>query len=583
MGGCGEFGELMAMDERLTLSGEKPHLGGKDLGPADGLLTTSGFTVSLEGVTRRGDSLILEGRVTARGIAIDREPDIKISIGLGRRRFSARWVQRVDRPERDGSWSAFRAAVPLQKWPAGEYFPRLVMTASGGESNPRMLKTAALFRNGRPVSHEDFVYEVGTNAKNQASVSKKKRASLPFRGVKRALADLTARDGYGHLRLLARLLRKFSSNQTWLIGERWDNAQDNGVALFRHVSKNTPDGVRPVYVLEKSSPAFRSLSREGIVVSHGSMRHRLEVCRATTMISAFDVDSYLIPRDWVKADYLEKFLSKLGTKRVFLQHGVTSRTANARGMHRLVVGYDLVIVSSDAERKYFSKELGYGRRAVATGMPRLDGLERIHSQYGRVILFAPTWRPNLVVPSYSSKGEPVGRDNFEASAYFRTIREILESPRLNQMLVDENAELRFLPHYEATRFFAESIEFSSRVKIASLDERTFQEWLRIADAFITDYSSSSFDVALMGTPVVYLDDSSDPDRELTRSGAFFDADSDGFGPAVEGVDNLVDALERIAANDFRMEDGCRANAERFFDGVEIGRCAELTAAAIKRI
>ena len=84
----------------------------------------------------------------------------------------------------------------------------------------------------------------------------------------------------------------------------------------------------------------------------------------------------------------------------------------------------------------------------------------------------------------------------------------------------------------------------------------------------------------MKTPVVYYDDPTDPDADLTRSGAFFDAAVDGFGPAVEGVAELVDELGRIADRGFRMEDVYAANVDRFFEGVGLGRSSEAVAKAI---
>lgn len=587
------FGRLLLMGERdvyrmqvdpVSMVGEKPHYGNLGLGNADGLLKSAGFTASLEGVSLRKKHVVLEGRITARGIPVDIEPDIEISIGLGRRRFKASWVERVDRPVKEGAWSAFRARIPLGKWPLGEYFPRLVLKAELGQASPRMMKTAALFRNGRSFVTDGFAYSVSANKKNQAAITKKALPqSRAFGAFKILIGDLSSSGLFGRRRALARILRRTSRKDTWLIGERWDYAQDNGAALFRYLSNNSRRGVRPVYVLDKDAPAFRSLSKQGRVVAHGSWRHKLELMRATRMISAFDVDTYLIPKNWDKAEYLEQFQGPLGTKRVFLQHGVTSRTLNAKNMHRLVVGYDLVVTSSTLEQKYFAEELGYGKRAVATGMPRLDALERTYSFDRKIILFAPTWRPGLVVPSYNSKGRAEDRGNFENSAYFRTIKSIIESPELAAMLKSANAEFRFLPHYEAAEFFAGELDWSDRVKMADLEERNFQDWLRFADAFITDYSSSSFDVALMGTPIVYLDDTEDLHREPTRSGAFFNAETDGFGPAVEGVSELVTALSEIIDNDYVMTPRYRDNVKRFFAGIRIGSCASATSSAIASI
>lgn len=583
-GASGEFSPAEGDGPRLGIAGSVPHLGSVDLGPADEILCSKGFSVSLEGVSRRRGSLVLEGRITARGIPIDRKPDIEMSLGLGRRRFPAEWLQRPDRPASDGSWSAFRAVVPLARWPRGEYFPRLHLETPEGSADPRMMKTVALFRNVRPIEHEGSAYRVGTNDKNQVCVRKSPASrSAARRSFATALGDLRDRSGFGRLRLLARVLRKLENKPTWLIGERWDTAQDNGAALFKHLAADERAGVRPVYVIERNSPEFASMSRAGKVVAHGSWRHKLELCRASLLISAFDVDTYILPRDWGKVEFLEHFHYPLGGRRVFLGHGVSYRTSRIGSLHRLMLGYDLVVASSVGERDFFAKELSYGRRAVSTGLPRFDTLTRMRSDRRRMILFAPTWRQGLVVPSYRSMGAAEDRGEFMASQYFRTVRSILESPRVAEFLEDAGAELRFLPHYEAAEFFTQNISFTDRVKMADLREHSFQEWLRLCDAYVTDFSSSFFDVAFMRTPIVYLDDPNDPDADLERSGSFFDAETDGFGPIVEGEDGLVNALARIAENGFEMEPEYHERVEVFFEGVPLGSSTKSVVEAIKAI
>ncbi|WP_152352742.1 bifunctional glycosyltransferase/CDP-glycerol:glycerophosphate glycerophosphotransferase [Brachybacterium subflavum] len=571
--------EDLAASNRLEIVGHRPHLGTVVSGPLDELLTSAGFTASVESVLPRRGKIVIEGRVTARGIAITEKPRINLSLMLGRRRFHAEWVRRFDRPATEGEWSAFRAVVPADKWPMGEYFPRLQFRGPLGEVCPRVFKTAALFRNSRAFTIGSGRFTIAANHKNQASITKQLAERTVFESARRLRREVALFRDFGGWRLIGRVMRRMTKRTTWLIGERWDGAQDNGAHLFESLAAQPEPGIRPVYVVDRSAPAYRRLKRFGKVAAHGSWRHKFELCRAGVLISPYDVDSYLKPRSWDKSAFLEKIVNPLGIRRVFLQHGVAYRTNTMRSLHRLAMGYDLVVTSSESERSFFSRELGYGRRAVCSGLPRFDALHRIHSQDRKIVLFAPTWRAGLVTPSYRSEGAAEINDSFESSRYFAMLREILESPELGETLKGMGAELRFLPHYEAAEFLSKAIDFSESVRMADLSERSFQEWLRVADIFVTDYSSTMFDAALMGTPVIYYNDPLEP-LSPERSGAFFDIDRDGFGPVVAGVEELVTQLKAVAASDFRNESEYQERATRFFGDVTVGVCTEKVRRAI---
>lgn len=380
----------------------------------------------------------------------------------------------------------------------------------------------------------------------------------------------------------------FVRGNYWLIGERQDIAQDNGAASFKYLSESgkskkvfAASTLKPRYVIDKNSPKYHEMRKTGPTVAHGSWRHIFYLLHSKALINAFDVDSYLIPRNWNKGQFIEYLLPYLDTHRVFLQHGVTFRNV-APGLHRLVQGYDMVVTSSKSEQAYFANRLGYGRHAVLSGMPRFASLSKIvNKSTSRKILFAPTWRSGLVMPSYKqSKGNRFD-DSFEKTLYCRSIVEFLNDENLAHFLHTNNSELLFLPHYEVAEFFTEKFKGADRVSVLNQNEISFQETLRQADLFITDYSSIFFDVALLGSPIVHW--LFDSDNYLDhQEESLFDLWNEGFGAVVSSHKEVISELINISENDFVRHELYDKRVEAYFDVIP-EESARATALAISSL
>ena len=571
-------------DLRLSLNCARPQLGVAHLA-TDRLLGSEEFSVYLESAQVREGHVVLEGRVNARGLPIRERPEIVLEIGLGRRRFGADWVRRIDRPEQEGSWSGFVARIPANKWPFGEYLPRLYLSSQTGQTNMRMGQTAGFFRNSPPVSSKFGRFSFYASSKKQAVVARTAPSRARWAHVKKTVRDVVAglrgKQPLGPWVFLSRAFRWSGKRNVWLIGERFDNAQDNGARLFEYLAQAPVQGVKPVYVVDRKTPAFARMKRIGKVVPHGSVRHKIALARSSVLISAFDVDTYMIPRSWDKGQFVQHFVNPLGLKRVFLQHGVTFNADGIPGLHRLSSGYDLVVTSGESEWAFFANDLDYGSAAVNTGMPRFDSLVKIDNGDRKTILFAPTWRKGLVIPSYKARGSSTALNGFKKSLYYSSIMELLTSNDLQGFLAENNAELKFLPHHEAAPMFAHELENVPRVSVADVHQRTFQEWLRSADVFITDYSSTAFDLAAMRTPLIYYGwDPVDPATGEFYPVSYFRYREDGFGPVVYSARDVVSELERIAAGGFVMDDNYTRRVSEFFGAATDGNASARTVQAI---
>jgi CDP-glycerol glycerophosphotransferase (TagB/SpsB family) len=344
----------------------------------------------------------------------------------------------------------------------------------------------------------------------------------------------------------------------WIVGERFDTAQDNSHHLFRYIRQHHPD--RDVfYVIDGGAEDRKKLESLGNVLSRGSFRHRARLMHAKKLINAYDPESYSIPPGHTRLTYLRAFGDLIRYRRVFLQHGVIYNDVT-RQVSSQTTNHDLVVASAGAERDYLATEAGFGDRVVALGMPRFDALERKHGQ--PTILLMPTWRRDIVAPSYNPKLKPKAR--FRDSAYFRFYQALLTDQRLLDTLDGQGVRLEFYPHYEIQPHLHHFSLGHDVISVSKSAERGVQDALRECSLLVTDYSSVFFDGAYMGTPMVYVpfDEEDFYSRHYRRG--YFSLERDGFGPVARTVDDAVDEIIAAVKRGFTVESPYRERAQEFF-------------------
>lgn len=358
------------------------------------------------------------------------------------------------------------------------------------------------------------------------------------------------------LRVLRLLTMPFLGRRhIWLIGERADTAQDNGYHLFRRIRAEHPE--RDVYYLiDPTSPQYPRVASLGNVVAHSSVRHQLLMLHADVLANAYSI-RYMIPDSWYQAGYTRHLAWRIGSLRVYLKHGVH---LNANAFKRGLTGYDLLMTVMPRESEALRAVSGYEGQIREIGMPRYDSL--VQEPGSRTILFMPTWRQYLT-PRLNGQLNPNQMD-LEGSDYEQFISGLLRSPRLQKMLERHDFRLRFLPHYNVSSFFEQTVVEADRVELADPDQTSFQDLLRSCDVFLTDYSSVHFDIAYMGIPVVYarFDEELYETRHASRS--WFDYDQDGYGPVTRSLEETLDALEQILDRGCTVEEPYASRASSAF-------------------
>ncbi|MFD7325225.1 glycosyltransferase [Streptomyces sp. NPDC059875] len=344
----------------------------------------------------------------------------------------------------------------------------------------------------------------------------------------------------------------------WIIGEREDTAQDNSYHLFKWIRQNHPK--RKIYFsINGNSPDWDKVARHGQVIDRLSWKHRAYLLHAKRLINAYDLEAYLGFPGLNKRAFLRGYGDLLRYKRVFLQHGVVYNDVVA-SIHAQATNVDMVLTTGRSERAYFAEHCGYGYdRVAATGLPRFDALKRVNGP--RRVLVMPTWRREIVAPSYNRAAKP--EIPFAASEYYRFFSSLLRNERLLGALEQHGVELEFMPHYEI-RPYLKHFKIDHPSITVSTTGRDVQLAMRECSMLVTDYSSVFFDVAYMGKPIVYtnFDDEQFYSKHYKRG--YFDLGRDGFGPACGTVDKAVDEIIRSIERNFEVEDEYQRRAAEFF-------------------
>ncbi|MCT2127184.1 CDP-glycerol glycerophosphotransferase family protein [Staphylococcus epidermidis] len=176
------------------------------------------------------------------------------------------------------------------------------------------------------------------------------------------------------------------SNDIWLIGERRDTAQDNGITFFKWLQNHTH--IDAYYVIDPYSNDFKKIKHLPNVLSFASKEHFEVVSKANVLISTHDLEN-IVPYKTAA-----RFWGYEDTIKVFLQHGVLGRKKVEYDKKYYDFPFNLFNVSSTYEKKeVVMKQLGYHDDEVAvTGLPRFDHLPQKNTNEIKKILIMPTWR-----------------------------------------------------------------------------------------------------------------------------------------------------------------------------------------------
>jgi hypothetical protein len=516
-----------------------------------------GTTLQVVGTARRGDTD--EGHPTDHGLRlVVRSASGEPVVSVGTEGASRMENGRV-------RWIGFTAAIPIDQLPIGQFTLDTELSPPGGHASILLpVKcSVGMLAASRPVVAGGRRFQVfPVHGSERAELVTRRAGGLIRRlqwgaaVLRRDLGAIAHRRPFAWTRVVRTLTKPlFLGRPIWLVGERPDTARDNGYHLFAHLASERPD-IRAYYLIDPASPQFDQMSRIGKVVKHSSLRHRLLMRHAVALVNAYS-PKHMVPFQWDPGVYLRNFAWRVGTYRVYLKHGVHM---NTKVIKRRVSGYDLLLTATPGETAGAREHSGYNTQIVQTGLPRYDAL--VPTPPSRTILFMPTWRLYFAPKLWTDETE--GERPFAGSDYQRFMQDFFASPRLHALLERHDYRLQFMPHYNMREHLADLAVDSDRVEVLDGAAANIQDVMRGCDLFLTDHSSVHFDIAYLGTPLIY---SHFDDRDYRTGHAlasWFDHERDGFGPVVYDLESTLDAMERYLAAGCVREDVYNSRAQAAF-------------------
>jgi CDP-glycerol glycerophosphotransferase len=224
-------------------------------------------------------------------------------------------------------------------------------------------------------------------------------------------------------------------------------------------------------------------------------------------------------------------------------------------LQRDVDRWDLLVSPNRASTPLLRQAFRFEGEVLETGYPRNDLLgaperddvrARLRAELGipdgtRAVLYAPTWRDDVV---FGGDGGPIGLD--------------LDVARFADELGGDHRLLLRL-HYMLTGRLA-AMEHDAVRDVSSHPD--ISELYLAADVLVTDYSSTMFDFAVTGKPMLFYTYDLESYRDSLR-GFYFDFAQVAPGPLVETTEELIAALRRLPDVVARHADRYAAFRARF--------------------
>jgi CDP-glycerol glycerophosphotransferase len=202
-----------------------------------------------------------------------------------------------------------------------------------------------------------------------------------------------------------------------------------------------------------------------------------------------------------------------------------------------IARWDLLLSPNPASTPRLRKAFGYDRSILETGYPRNDRLfgeeadavrDAVRKQLGldpgtTAVLYTPTWRDDECF----AEGRPDIRLALDLAAYTEAMGPSYELLVRAHNMVTEQTVLDEMPG----------------VRVVSLYPDISELYLA-ADVLVTDYSSTMFDFANTGKPMVFYAYDLDRFRDSVR-GFYFDFLPEAPGPVVRTTDELTATLHEL--------------------------------------
>jgi glycosyltransferase involved in cell wall biosynthesis/CDP-glycerol glycerophosphotransferase (TagB/SpsB family) len=356
-------------------------------------------------------------------------------------------------------------------------------------------------------------------------------------------------------KFIAFIYRKLCSRKIWLVGERNDTAQENGLTFYKFLKEEHPEE-KSFYIIDFKSPQYENVKAYGNIVDYNCFIHKILFLASHYYVTAHN--KYCYPSTFLNKKH---FPLHSITKNVFIPHGITMSDVSAY-YGKKYSDISLFICGAKPEYDFVKEYFGYTDDEVKyTGFATFDNLHDLKIQ--NQIILIPTWRRYIYEYKQShSFDESVGF--FRNTEYFMKFQSLINNNNLIALLETYGYKLIFYPHHEIQDFLSCFSTCSNTVIIASKEKYIVQHLLKDSALMITDTSSVSFDFAYMFKPLIYYQFDKENYYKTHLKPGYFDNNSMGFGEFVKEERVVISLIEKYLKNDCKMEELFVNRVKQFF-------------------
>jgi len=335
------------------------------------------------------------------------------------------------------------------------------------------------------------------------------------------------------------------------LGEKY---LDNSAILHQYIQENY-DGYE-VYWLTSNLNKDYVKDINGKVVKLGSFENYLLFLKSKACYFSHSLSTDIAP-------VIDKVVSNQWKPiRVHLSHGIEGLKKNI--FFQDIENVDYYICSSNEEKRIKHEEWKLEeKKLVVTGVPRYDKLfKNKDSVPKKTVLYAPTWREWI---------NSTDDDYFIKTEFFTTLKEIISSNELNEMLqkYDFNLEIVLHPFMHNKIHLFNKIAPLSNIRIINENEDVSNKIIE-SSILITDYSSVCWDFLYLNKPVIFYQ--FDQELYLQKRGAYLDLNKDLFGEVVLKQEQLLQQIENTFVTKLVNTEAYEKKRNKYFDYLDDKNC-----------
>lgn len=354
-----------------------------------------------------------------------------------------------------------------------------------------------------------------------------------------------------------KILKIFNHKKIWLVSDRPNTANDNGLHMFKYICSKSDKKVKPYFVISKNSNDYNKIKKIGKVLNFNSIKYKLYFLLANKNISSQADDWTINPfgkknnyyRDLYNADF------------IFLQHGITKDDISG-----WLNSYDknIKLFITAVQREYESiinnPKYGFNKTIVKlTGFPRYDNLV---DKKEKLIAIMPTWR-NSLASGIGNDGKRKYRTDYKKSEYFMFYNNLINDKNLIQIMKKYGYKGIFVVH---PSHMENSIDYDGNETFEIVHgSADYQTIFSKASLLISDYSSVPFDFAYLHKPVIYTQfDKKEFFKNHTYKEGYFSYENDGFGPITYNYKETVDEIIKYIKSDCILQEKYKKRIDNFY-------------------